>query len=105
MSKLDDLLHRLSVGFPRMPLTYTTLFQCDCDFDISELPSGGTLWYKGIRSNLDQLNLRDYLEKFKKITFDIGIDGLPVVQTKLWPILGYLLELIAVHNCGIQRFF
>ncbi|KAJ1526536.1 hypothetical protein ONE63_008123 [Megalurothrips usitatus] len=91
MSKLDDLLHRLSVVFPRMPLTYTTLFQCDYNFDIEELPSGGTLWYKGIRANLKALNLNAYVKKFNKIVVDIGIDGLPLDKIKLWPILGHLV--------------
>lgn len=91
MTKLDDLLHRLSVVFPRMPLTYRTLFNCDYNYDITELPSGGTLWFKGIRSNLDSLDLGQYLEKFKKVLLDIGIDGLPLVRSKLWPILGDLV--------------
>lgn len=91
MTKLDDLLHRLKLVFPRMPLTYTTLFQCNYDFDISHLPSGGTLWYKGICCNLDKLNLKAYLLKFQKIELDIGIDGLPLVGAKLWPILGHLV--------------
>lgn len=92
MSKLDDLLHRLSLIFPRMPLTYTTLFQCNYRFDINELPSGGSLWFKGIRANLDQLqNLKEYLQKFQKIILDVGIDGLPLVRAKLWPILAHLV--------------
>lgn len=96
MTKLDDLLHRMKWIFPRMPLTYTTLFQCDYDYDITELPSGGRLWYKGISCNLKALDLKEYLQKFGKIIMDIGIDGLPVVGAKLWPILGHL---VGTDNC------
>ncbi|KAE8738901.1 hypothetical protein FOCC_FOCC015602 [Frankliniella occidentalis] len=92
MSKLDALLHKLKVVFPNMPLSYTTLFHSNYEFDISELPSGGKLWYKGFRANLDQLDLKDYLVKHKKIVFDIGMDGLPLVNVKLWPILAYLID-------------
>ncbi|KAK3927629.1 Cytochrome c heme lyase [Frankliniella fusca] len=91
LTKLDDLLHLLSVVFPNMPLTYTTLFQCDYQFDISEFVSGGTFWYRGIRNYLKQLNMKDYLEKFKEITLDFGIDGLPLDKIKLWPLLGSLV--------------
>ncbi|XP_034247740.1 uncharacterized protein LOC117649258 [Thrips palmi] len=95
MTKLDHLLHRLSAVFPNMPLTYTTLFACDYDFQISELPSGGLFWYKGIRTNLDSLSLGEYLLRYKQVTVDIGIDGLPLkkkgVPSKLWPILGHLV--------------
>lgn len=95
MTKLDHLLHRLSVVFPNMPLTYTTLFACDYDFKISDFPTGGQLWYKGIRANLDQLDLSEYLSQHKQITLDVGIDGLPLnkrgIPSKLWPILGHLV--------------
>ncbi|KAK3922597.1 50S ribosomal protein L13 [Frankliniella fusca] len=64
----------------------------DYNFDISVLPSGGKLWYKGFRANLEQLDLKQYLEKHNKIVFDIGIDGLPIVNGKLWPILAHLTE-------------
>ncbi|KAK3909809.1 Halomucin [Frankliniella fusca] len=91
MTKLNDLLHRLSVVFPRMPLCYNTLFHCPYNFDITHFNGGATFWYKGIQANLDQLDLRQYLEKFSKITLDIGMDGLPLVKCKLWPILGHLV--------------
>lgn len=95
MTKLDHLLHRLSVVFPNMPLTYTTLFACDYDFQISQFPSGGEFWYKGIRANLYSLSLGDYLVKNGQIILDIGIDGLPLKKkhepVKLWPILGHLV--------------
>lgn len=91
MTKLDDLLHRLSHVFPRMPLTYTTLFQCDYNFDIADLPSGGTMWYKGLLCNLGKLDMKAYLEQFNKIILDVGVDGLPTVGAKLWPILGHLV--------------
>ncbi|KAK3931258.1 FAST kinase domain-containing protein 4 [Frankliniella fusca] len=91
MSKLDDLLHVLAVVFPRMPLSYKTLFQCDYDYDTSEFESGGSFWYKGIRNHLNQLNLKDCLKKYNNITLDVGIDGLPLDKVKLWPILGHLV--------------
>ncbi|KAK3910273.1 GTP cyclohydrolase FolE2 [Frankliniella fusca] len=91
MSKLEDLLHRLSVVFPNTPLTYTTLFHCDYEFDISEFASGGTFWYKGFKNYLEQLNLREYLETYSEIVVDVGIDGLPLDRVKLWPILGSLV--------------
>ncbi|KAK3911871.1 GTPase-activating protein pac-1 [Frankliniella fusca] len=91
MSKLDDLLHRLAVIFPNMPLTYSTLFRCDYQFDISEFISGGKFWYKGIKSHLQQLDLTAYLEKYNCITLDIGMGGLPLTNVKLWPILGSLV--------------
>ncbi|KAK3932606.1 Protein disulfide-isomerase LQY1, chloroplastic [Frankliniella fusca] len=75
MTKLNDLLHRLSVVFPSMPKCYTTLFHCPYNFDISHFHGGATFWYKGIQANLDQLNLREYLQKYKKIILDIGMDG------------------------------
>lgn len=90
MTKLDHLLHRLGIVFPRMPLTYTTLFACEYDFDIRDI-EGGQLWYKGIQTNLNRLDLREYLQKFNKITIDVGIDGLPLKFFKIWPILGYLV--------------
>ncbi|KAK3911574.1 Halomucin [Frankliniella fusca] len=92
MSKLDALLHKLNPVLPKMPLSYTTLFDCPYNFDITELPSGGKLWYKGFRGNLDKLDLKQYLEEHGKIVFDIGIDGLPLVNVKLWPILAYLKD-------------
>ncbi|KAK3917874.1 Cell pattern formation-associated protein stuA [Frankliniella fusca] len=91
LTKLDDLLHLLSVVFPNMQLTYTTLFQCDYQFDICEFVSGGTFWYRGIRNYLKQQNMKDYLEKFKEITLDFGIDGLLLDKIKLWPLLGSLV--------------
>ncbi|KAK3926982.1 X-linked retinitis pigmentosa GTPase regulator [Frankliniella fusca] len=91
MSKLDKLLHRLSLVFPRMPLSYTTLFACDYEFNISQFDEDAEFWYKGIRANLDQLDLQEYLNKFNAITLDIGIDGLPLTSCKLWPILGDLV--------------
>ncbi|KAK3911878.1 ATP-dependent Clp protease ATP-binding subunit-like protein [Frankliniella fusca] len=91
MSKLDDLLHKLKPACPNMPLSYSTLFQCDYNFDITELPSGGMFWFKGFSANLAQLDLTEYLKKHKKIVFDINMEGLPLRHVKLWPILAYLV--------------
>lgn len=93
MSKLDDLLHRLRVVFPLMPLSYKTLFQCQYDFDIVSLQSGD-LWYKGIQANLSHLDLGAYLQEMGEIVLDIGMDGVPISKSpplKFWPILGYLV--------------
>ncbi|KAK3922054.1 Halomucin [Frankliniella fusca] len=47
MSKLDQLLHRLSVVFTRMPFSYTTLFACDYVFDIIPFGADAEFWFNG----------------------------------------------------------
>ncbi|KAK3911583.1 Halomucin [Frankliniella fusca] len=110
MTKLDDLLHSLKAALPNIPLSYKTLLQCDYENDIAitDLPSGGQMWYKSIKANLDSLDLREYLLKYRKIIIDVNMDGLPLSkssQLKFWPILGHFIHtdnepfIIAVY-CG-----
>ncbi|XP_025266724.1 uncharacterized protein LOC112638743 isoform X1 [Camponotus floridanus] len=107
MLKVDNLLKRLSVGFPNMPKSYKTLLKSNINPEINICQNGEEYWYKGVRANLDQL-LQDYLQVHKKIIIDINIDGLPLFKSsklKFWPILGHLVGtlnepfIIAIY-CG-----
>lgn len=108
MLKVNDLLKRLSVGLPNMPKSHKTLLKNNLNLEISNLESGGKIWYKGFTVNLDQMLLQDYLQIHGKIIIDINIDGLPLFSSsklKFWPILGHLVGtlnepfIIAVY-CG-----
>jgi len=94
MSKLDNLLHRLRPVYPLMPLSYKNLFSTNYDFDIRILDSGGLLWYKGVEKSLHELDLRNYLLNYNKITIDINMDGIPISKSppkKFFPTLGFLV--------------
>lgn len=105
MSKIDELLGKLSYVFPNMPLSYKTLLgTCKhVDVDVGD----DKFWYKGIQANLDQLVLDNYLEARGLIEIDVNMDGLPLPggTQKFWPILGKLVGsdnppfIIAIH-CG-----
>ncbi|XP_071582262.1 uncharacterized protein [Temnothorax nylanderi] len=108
MLKVDNLLKRLSVGLPNMPKSHKTLLKSNFNLEISNLESGGKMWYKGFKVNLDQMLLPDYLRTHGKIIIDINMDGLPLFNSsklKFWPILGHLVGtlnepfIIAVY-CG-----
>lgn len=107
MIKLDALLARLHPAFPEMPLSYKTLLATPKHLDVIELENNTQMWYKSIRANLDSMNLREYLQRFNKITIDMNVDGLPLSKSskqKFWPILGKLVGsknepfIIAVHH-------
>lgn len=106
MIKLDALLARLHPVFPEMPLSYKTLLGTPKHLDVIEFEDNTQMWYKSIQANLDSMNLREYLQRFNKITIDINVDGLPFSKSskqKFWPILGKLVGsknepfIIAVH--------
>ncbi|TGZ45880.1 Tpa, partial [Temnothorax longispinosus] len=108
MLKVDNLLKRLSIGLPNMPKIHKTLLKSNFNLEISNLESGGKMWYKGFTVNLDQMLLQDYLRTHGKIIIDINIDGLPLFNSsklKFWSILGHLVGtlnepfIIAVY-CG-----
>ncbi|KAK3920781.1 50S ribosomal protein L10 [Frankliniella fusca] len=93
MRKLDELLLDLSARFPNLPLSYKTLLQTPVQVPLTQLNNGSTLWYNGIRVNLDALDLREYVARNQTIKIDVNIDGLPISKTsplKCWPILGRL---------------
>ncbi|XP_011862393.1 PREDICTED: uncharacterized protein LOC105558986, partial [Vollenhovia emeryi] len=93
MRKLDSLLAKFHRAFPNVPLSYKTLLQTPNQIYINEV-NGGELWYKGIASNLDLMNLDEYLENYSEIFIDINIDGLPLFKStseRFWPILGQLV--------------
>jgi len=93
MRKLDSLLAKFHHVFPIVPLSYKTLLQTPNQINIKEI-NGGELWYKGIASNLDLMNLDEYLQNFNEILIDINIDGLPLFKSnseRFWPILGKLV--------------
>lgn len=81
MQKLDSLLAKLYHVFPNIPRSYKTLLQTLNQIDINQV-NGGELWYKGIASNLDLMNLEEYLQIFNEILIDINIDGLPLFKKK-----------------------
>jgi len=90
MLKVDNLLKRLSVGFPNISKSYKTLLKSNINPEINICQNGEEFWYKGIRTNLDQMLLQDYLQVHRKIVIDINIDGLPLFKSsklKFWPIL------------------
>jgi len=49
MLKVDNLLKRLSVGFPNMPKSYKTLLKSNINPEINICQNGEELWYKGVR--------------------------------------------------------
>ncbi|KMQ87602.1 hypothetical protein RF55_13072, partial [Lasius niger] len=107
MIKLDALLARLHPIFPEVPLSYKTLLSTPKHLDVIEFEDNTQMWYKSIQANLDSMNLREYLQRFNKITIDINVDGLPLSKSskqKFWPILGKLVGsknepfIIAVHH-------
>jgi len=55
MSKVDDLLGRLSVGFPNMPKSHKTILKSYVPLEISKFGSTGEMWYKSFRINLNQM--------------------------------------------------
>ncbi|KAE8742105.1 hypothetical protein FOCC_FOCC012379 [Frankliniella occidentalis] len=107
-TKVDELLRKLSVVFPNMPKSYKTLLSTAKTADI--LVTGDyKFWYKGIKKNLDQMNLDEYLQVNEEIEIDLSMDGLPLNKNaskmKFWPILGKLVGtedepfIIAIY-CG-----
>lgn len=95
MQMLDNLLLRLRLLFPVLPKSYKTLLQTPAYLGVQQQPDGSQLWYKGIRANLDNMLLAEYLNDNKSVIIDINIDGLPLSKSsklKLWPILGYLVN-------------
>lgn len=93
MKKLDNLLNRLHPVFPNCPKSYKTLLNTSFNIPIIEFENG-RLWYKGIKQNLNALNIGEYLLRYGEITIDINIDGLPISHSstlKFWPILGKLV--------------
>ncbi|KAK3920470.1 Arginine--tRNA ligase [Frankliniella fusca] len=96
MSKLDQLLGKLSYAFPSVPKSYKTLLGTATNIDILN-GINFKLWYKGIKVNLDQMDLNLYLQRFGRVKIDINMDGLPLSKTggsklKFWPTLGKLKE-------------
>ncbi|XP_071581480.1 uncharacterized protein [Temnothorax nylanderi] len=92
MSKLDDLLQRLSRGFPSLPRSYKTLLG-NPNVTIDNFDEN-YFWYRGIKKNLDCYLLDEYLRVNNEIQIDINVDGLPLFRKskkKFWPILGKLV--------------
>ncbi|CAL1672987.1 unnamed protein product [Lasius platythorax] len=92
MKKLNDLLDRLHVVFPRMPRNYKTL-HTPVHINVVEFDGGCKFWYKSILANLNAMDLREYLQRYDCIKIDVNMDGLPLFQSskKFWPILGHLV--------------
>lgn len=65
MIKLDALLARLHPIFPEVPLSYKTLLATPTRLDMIEFEEDTQMWYKSIQANLDSMNLREYLQRFK----------------------------------------
>lgn len=94
MKKLNNLLSRLHVIFPRMPRNYKTLLHTPAHINVVEFDDGSKFWYKSILTNLNAMDLREYLQRYDCIKIDVNIDGLPLFQSskkKFWPILGHLV--------------
>ncbi|KAE8739051.1 hypothetical protein FOCC_FOCC015456 [Frankliniella occidentalis] len=95
MSKLDSLLAILNLIFPNVPKSYKTLLQTPLNTEIVREDNGGLMWYKGIKCNLENMQLDEYLLKYGQIQIDINMDGLPLHNNsckKFWPILGKLVN-------------
>ena len=93
MRKLDQLLALLHVVHPFLPLSYKTLLETPINVEVMEV-EGGQLWYKGVKNNLSDLDLEEYLRVFNKVEIDVNVDGLPLFKSsrlKFWPILGRLV--------------
>ncbi|KAK3933144.1 putative G-protein coupled receptor 101 [Frankliniella fusca] len=107
-TKIDELLGKLCFVFPNMPKSYKTLLSTAKTADIL-VTEDYKFWYKGIKKNLDQMNLDEYLQKYEEIEIDLNMDGLPLnkssTKMKFWPILGKLVGteddpfIIAIY-CG-----
>lgn len=67
MRKLNNLLNRLCVVFPRMPRNYKTLLHTPVHINVLEFDNGSKFWYKSIVANLNAMDLREYLEKYNCI--------------------------------------
>lgn len=94
MRKLNDLLNRLRVIFSRMPRNYKRLLHTPVHINVLEFDNGCKLWYKSIVTNLNAMNLREYLERYHCIKIDVNMDGLPLFKSskkKFWCILGHLV--------------
>ncbi|KYN08153.1 hypothetical protein ALC62_00868, partial [Cyphomyrmex costatus] len=78
-----------------IPKSYKTLLSTPKNLQIREFNDGSQIWYKGIKKNLNAIQLEQYLHVHAKIVIDINIDGLPLFKSskmKFWPILGYLIK-------------
>lgn len=94
MTKLDDLLARLSQVFKNMPKSYKTLLNTPNIVNLKHYENH-QFWYKGIKKILDQMLLDNYLNKNHCIKIDVNVDGLPLFRNskkKFWPILCRLAE-------------
>ncbi|KAE8744731.1 hypothetical protein FOCC_FOCC008639 [Frankliniella occidentalis] len=93
MRKIDELLQKLSYVFSSVPKSYKTLLGTTENAPI-EVMDDHCMWYKGIKANLDQMDLEDYIREQQCIKISINMDGLPlhknVNSKKFWPILGKL---------------
>ncbi|EZA62825.1 hypothetical protein X777_01855, partial [Ooceraea biroi] len=93
MKKLDNLFGKLNTIFPHIPKSYKTLLSTPANLKIDKFNDGSAMWYKGIKKNLDTMQMEQYLHIYGKVIIDINIDGLPLFKfskTKFLPILGYL---------------
>lgn len=93
MRKLDSLLARLHRLFPNLPLSYKTLLNTPINVPLIDV-AGGKLWYKGIRTNLNLLNLEEFLIANNSIKLDVNMDGIHLFKKsdkKFWPILARLV--------------
>ncbi|KAE8745034.1 hypothetical protein FOCC_FOCC008346 [Frankliniella occidentalis] len=60
MSKLDSLLVICNLIFPNVPKSYKTLLKTPLNFNIVRVNNDELLWYKGIATNLERMQLDDY---------------------------------------------
>ncbi|KAK3920002.1 Glutathione-dependent formaldehyde-activating enzyme, partial [Frankliniella fusca] len=91
--KLLNLLHPLHPD--HIPLSYKTLLETPLDVEITKLDGECLMWYKGIRTYLKSLDLREYLQIYNnRIQIDFNMDGLPLFkrsQKMFYPILGKIV--------------
>lgn len=94
MRKLDLLLIKLKPLFPNIPLSYKTLLNTPSNIQIIKI-NGDQLWYKSITTNLNSMNLENYLKIHRKIVIDVNSDGLPLFKSSrehFWPLFGRLVD-------------
>jgi len=68
MKKLDNLLKKLSTVFVHFPKSYKTLLSTPVNLELHEFNDGSQMYkYKGIRRNLDAMQLESYLQMYGRV--------------------------------------
>jgi len=103
MCKVDNLLKRLKVVHPNLPLSYKTLVQTPKTIEVVNCMNG-EMWYFGITPHLQRLLSQEYFLSHNNVQIDVNIDSLPIFnnsKTNFIPILGRLVDCQEIFIAGI----